>query len=71
MLFQGGEGAYRTHGRSSYEGFFSGSLRKVGRLEYVCVIDLKDNGSDRAEGSDFSGSVAGHVLASTINFHSE
>ena len=27
--------------------FLSENLRKMGRLEYICIIDLRGNGSDR------------------------
>jgi len=42
----------------------------MGRLEYVCVIDLRENGSDRVNWVQIcSGSVEECVLVNTVNFH--
>jgi len=42
----------------------------MGRLEYVCVIDLRGNGNDRVNWVQIcSGSVEEHVLVNTIKSH--
>lgn len=42
----------------------------MGRLEYVCVIDLRGNGSDRVNWAHIcSDSVEERVLVNTVNFH--